>query len=164
MNNTVNVSVFPNSLTVSHVILLVSTSTLLNRLTSSRRKWIVFSQDSYLGPTDFAKGVWVGLELDGPEGKNNSSVSEKKVGLCGVCVFVLVTIYNHSWNLATIYTLLFVYGFKNNCISLVALANYNLFTLPDSCKEFDSKHCTTSHASPKHASQLQCKIMILRVH
>ena len=32
----------------------------------------------YLGPTDFAKGVWVGVELDGPEGKNNGSVSGRR--------------------------------------------------------------------------------------
>ena len=32
----------------------------------------------YIGQTDFAKGMWVGVELDGPDGKNDGSVSGKR--------------------------------------------------------------------------------------
>ena len=34
----------------------------------------------YLGPTEFAKGVWVGVELDEAQGKNDGSVSGKRYG------------------------------------------------------------------------------------
>ena len=32
----------------------------------------------YLGPTEFAKGVWAGVELDEPQGKNDGAVSGKR--------------------------------------------------------------------------------------
>jgi len=32
----------------------------------------------YLGQTDFAKGLWAGVELDGPMGKNDGSVAGKR--------------------------------------------------------------------------------------
>ena len=32
----------------------------------------------YLGPTDFAKGVWAGVELDEPQGKNDGAVAGKR--------------------------------------------------------------------------------------
>lgn len=28
----------------------------------------------FLGPTEFAQGIWAGIELDGPTGKNDGSV------------------------------------------------------------------------------------------
>ncbi len=32
----------------------------------------------FLGPTDFAQGEWAGVELDGPIGKNDGMVGEKR--------------------------------------------------------------------------------------
>ena len=32
----------------------------------------------YLGPTEFAKGIWAGVELEGPMGKNDGAVSGKR--------------------------------------------------------------------------------------
>jgi dynactin complex subunit len=32
----------------------------------------------YIGPTHFAKGIWVGVELNEPQGKNDGSVSGKR--------------------------------------------------------------------------------------
>ena len=36
----------------------------------------------YLGPTDFAKGEWAGIELEAPIGKNDGSVDGKKYFEC----------------------------------------------------------------------------------
>ena len=35
----------------------------------------------YLGPTEFAKGVWAGVELEEPMGKNDGAVSGKRCGV-----------------------------------------------------------------------------------
>lgn len=40
----------------------------------------------YLGPTEFAKGIWAGVELEDPMGKNDGAVSGKR------CVYVLCVI------------------------------------------------------------------------
>lgn len=32
----------------------------------------------YIGPAEFAKGEWVGVELDEPRGKNDGSVNGKR--------------------------------------------------------------------------------------
>lgn len=37
----------------------------------------------YLGPTEFAKGVWAGVELEEPMGKNDGAVSGKRYFQCG---------------------------------------------------------------------------------
>lgn len=36
----------------------------------------------YIGPTDFAPGVWLGLELRSAKGKNDGSVGEKRYFHC----------------------------------------------------------------------------------
>ncbi|KAJ7382842.1 Kinesin-like protein kif13b [Desmophyllum pertusum] len=36
----------------------------------------------YIGPTDFAPGVWIGVELDTPSGKNDGSVSGQRYFAC----------------------------------------------------------------------------------
>uniref|UniRef100_A0A4W3GJT0 CAP-Gly domain containing linker protein family member 4 n=1 Tax=Callorhinchus milii TaxID=7868 RepID=A0A4W3GJT0_CALMI len=36
----------------------------------------------YIGPTEFAPGVWLGLELRSPKGKNDGSVGEKRYFTC----------------------------------------------------------------------------------
>ena len=36
----------------------------------------------FLGPVSFASGSWVGLELDGPSGKNNGSIGGKQYFSC----------------------------------------------------------------------------------
>ena len=33
----------------------------------------------YIGPAKFATGDWVGIELDGPEGKNDGTVNGERV-------------------------------------------------------------------------------------
>lgn len=43
----------------------------------------------FLGPTEFAKGIWAGVELPEPMGKNDGAVSGKRYELCVVlCVRV----------------------------------------------------------------------------
>ncbi|XP_051868914.1 CAP-Gly domain-containing linker protein 4-like isoform X2 [Pristis pectinata] len=44
----------------------------------------------YIGPTDFAPGVWLGLELRSPKGKNDGSVGEKRYFTCKPNYGVLV--------------------------------------------------------------------------
>ena len=36
----------------------------------------------FIGPTEFASGVWVGVELDEPKGRNNGSLNNKKYFEC----------------------------------------------------------------------------------
>lgn len=44
----------------------------------------------YIGPTDFAPGVWLGLELRSAKGKNDGSVGEKRYFTCKLNHGVLV--------------------------------------------------------------------------
>ncbi|XP_043916136.1 CAP-Gly domain-containing linker protein 4 [Protopterus annectens] len=44
----------------------------------------------YIGPTDFASGIWLGLELKSPKGKNDGSVGEKRYFTCKQNYGVLV--------------------------------------------------------------------------
>ena len=36
----------------------------------------------YIGSTDFADGIWIGVELRTPKGKNDGSVMDKRYFLC----------------------------------------------------------------------------------
>lgn len=47
-------------------------------LTSSNEMAVI----RYIGPTDFAPGVWLGLELRSAKGKNDGSVGEKRYFHC----------------------------------------------------------------------------------
>ncbi len=44
----------------------------------------------YVGDVEFAKGVWVGVELDEPLGKNNGIVNGKKYFACSTNYGVFV--------------------------------------------------------------------------
>lgn len=44
----------------------------------------------YIGPTDFAPGIWLGLELRSAKGKNDGSVGEKRYFTCKLNHGVLV--------------------------------------------------------------------------
>ena len=43
----------------------------------------------YLGPTEFAKGVWAGVELEEPMGKNDGAVSGKRCVCVSKCLCIL---------------------------------------------------------------------------
>ena len=48
----------------------------------------------YLGPTDFAKGDWAGVELDDPVGKNDGAVAGKRYKLSYQCEeHIIIIIY-----------------------------------------------------------------------
>ena len=49
-------------------------------LVSKTRKGFV----RFVGPTEFAAGIWVGVELEEPRGKNNGTVDGKKYFNCKV--------------------------------------------------------------------------------
>ncbi len=67
-----------------------------------RKKWIAGTV-KYVGPTHFDKGVWFGVALDTPNGKNNGTVKKKfyflsdknhgvmlpykRLGICCMCEF-----------------------------------------------------------------------------
>jgi dynactin complex subunit len=36
----------------------------------------------FIGQTDFAAGIWIGLELDQPSGKNDGTVNDRKYFQC----------------------------------------------------------------------------------
>ena len=36
----------------------------------------------YIGTTEFAEGIWIGVELDQPNGKNDGSVQGKRYFMC----------------------------------------------------------------------------------
>lgn len=55
-------------------------------LTSSSEMGII----RYLGTTDFATGVWLGLELRSAKGKNDGSVGDKRYFTCKPNYGVLV--------------------------------------------------------------------------
>ena len=44
----------------------------------------------YIGPVDFADGIWLGLELRTPKGKNDGSVQGKRYFTCQQNYGVLV--------------------------------------------------------------------------
>uniref|UniRef100_A0A672SJQ3 Kinesin family member 13B n=1 Tax=Sinocyclocheilus grahami TaxID=75366 RepID=A0A672SJQ3_SINGR len=44
----------------------------------------------YIGPTHFSEGIWVGVELDTPSGKNDGSVEGHQYFRCNPCYGVLV--------------------------------------------------------------------------
>ena len=53
---------------------------LLSVIVSKTRKGFV----RFVGPTEFAPGIWVGVELEEPRGKNNGTVDGKKYFNCKV--------------------------------------------------------------------------------
>ena len=61
----------------------------------------------YLGPTEFAKGIWAGVELEEPLGKNDGAVSGKRYNTCIYIVYTCtVGIYMYM-----LYTRLFIVTF-----------------------------------------------------
>ena len=69
-----------------------------------------------------AKGVWVGFVFHRSRERTRLCFWKKVERLSSVlCITVLVTIYNHSWNLATIYSLLFAVWSLKIIVSAVAL-------------------------------------------
>ena len=39
----------------------------------------------YVGKTDFAKGIWAGIELDEAIGKNDGAVAGKRYAITNIC-------------------------------------------------------------------------------
>ncbi|OXB82823.1 UNVERIFIED_CONTAM: hypothetical protein H355_010393, partial [Colinus virginianus] len=66
----------PSAATVEGLVKLHEGSQVL--LTSSNEMGTI----RYIGPTDFAPGVWLGLELRSAKGKNDGSVGEKRYFTC----------------------------------------------------------------------------------
>ncbi|XP_067901362.1 CAP-Gly domain-containing linker protein 4-like isoform X5 [Heterodontus francisci] len=73
-----------------------STSTIERNVKLQEGSQVLLSSSSematikYIGPTDFAPGVWLGLELRSPKGKNDGSVGQKRYFTCKPNYGVLV--------------------------------------------------------------------------
>ncbi|XP_067844833.1 CAP-Gly domain-containing linker protein 4-like isoform X3 [Heptranchias perlo] len=73
-----------------------STSTIERNVKLQEGSQVLLSSSSematikYIGPTDFAPGMWLGLELRSPKGKNDGSVGEKRYFTCKPNYGVLV--------------------------------------------------------------------------
>ena len=52
----------------------------------------------YLGPTDFAKGEWAGIELDAGVGKNDGTVDGKRYFECAANFGLFAPIHKVSLN------------------------------------------------------------------
>ena len=50
----------------------------------------------FVGPTEFAPGMWAGIELDDPEGKNDGSVG-------GISYFKCSSKHGRCWNNVILY-------------------------------------------------------------
>ena len=49
-----------------------------DRVVINSQSGVKFGTLMYMGKTEFADGVWAGVELDDPTGKNDGSVAGKK--------------------------------------------------------------------------------------